>query len=74
MTKRDRKQYDELADGEWFAIPRIGEKIACCDCGLVHLTKISRRGGKIGLRFWRMGPETGGIRASLKITRRKGSF
>lgn len=60
-----RITYDSLSDGEWFAIPRDGEKIACCDCGLVHLVKVTRRRGRLGVMHWRLGPETGGIRKAL---------
>jgi hypothetical protein len=60
-----RITYDSLADGEWTSVPRGGEKIACCDCGLVHLVKVSRLRGRVGLRHWRLGPETGGVRKAM---------
>lgn len=65
--------YDRVADGEWFAIPRAGEKIACCDCGLTHRVKVSRRGGRVGVRFWRLPQATGGNRRFLgvKVVKRR---
>jgi hypothetical protein len=56
--------YQTAMDGEWFPVPRRGERVACCDCGLVHRIKISKRNGKLGIRYWRLPLATGGIRSA----------
>lgn len=40
-------RYYQQTDGEWVAPSRKGYKLACCDCGLVHILnfKLVRRGG-----------------------------
>lgn len=47
--------YKTLSDGEWSGPTTRGlVKIACCDCGLVHLIQIRRtRAGQFIYRAWR---------------------
>jgi hypothetical protein len=46
-------RYQEADDGEWFALARRGNRIACCDCGLVHVVDARLRDGTIELAFAR---------------------
>lgn len=66
-NKRKRAAYDPVGDGQWFGVPKRGEEISCCDCGLVHHVKASKRRGRIGLRFWRLSAQTGGIRKGMGV-------
>jgi hypothetical protein len=34
--KRRRRRYDRPQPGEWYAPKRLGYRLMCCDCGLVH--------------------------------------
>lgn len=43
------RKYVQRADGEWFDTERL-HKIACCDCGLVHLLRFRIRKGKIEMQ------------------------
>lgn len=48
-------RYTKLADGQWSAPTLRGfAKIACCDCGLVHMLQIRRDSrGQFIYRAWR---------------------
>lgn len=48
-------KYKQLSDGEWSQPTRRGlSKIACCDCGLVHMMQIKQiRPGVFKIRAWR---------------------
>jgi transcription elongation factor Elf1 len=50
-----RARYRKLSDGEWSTpMSRGFSKIACCDCGLVHMFQIRRlRSGQFVYRAWR---------------------
>jgi hypothetical protein len=52
-------------DGEWSATLRKSDKVACCDCGLVHLVKFSKQYGLPDLRYWRLTQAIGGIRRTI---------
>lgn len=56
MTRTPKKKRYKrlwLQDGDLFRF-RLQEKIACCDCGLVHLYEIYvGRNGHIYARVWR---------------------
>lgn len=48
------QRYRKLEDGERVALPDGLMQVACCDCGLVHVFKVARRGaGGFTLRSWR---------------------
>jgi len=66
-TTKNRIVYETMEDGQWFPLLRGGEEIACCSCGLVHLVKFSVRKGRKGVRYYRLGPQTGGIRKALGV-------
>jgi hypothetical protein len=46
-------RYEDAEDTEWFALARRGNRIACCDCGLVHTVDARVRAGTIELSFAR---------------------
>ncbi len=35
-------KYHQAKDGEWIRPARKGYRMACCDCGLVHVVDFSR--------------------------------
>jgi len=45
--------YQKLSDGEWAYAERGVSKIACCDCGLVHVFEMVKVTGGIKYRAWR---------------------
>ena len=49
-----RSKYEQVHDGEWWLFQEGRSnrrcKIACCDCGLVHVFKIRIRKGKIEMQ------------------------
>lgn len=67
MTK-----YYAPKEGEWVTVARI-HRHACCDCGLVHVIEVRKRGQSFQMRGWRSGRRTGGKRAALK-RKREGVF
>lgn len=56
--------YRQLADGEWQTMSSRRHKIACCDCGLVHLLEFRVSRGKIKFRAWRDNRATANRRRS----------
>lgn len=40
-------KYTQAKDGDWIQPIRRGYKMACCDCGLVHVLNFRIRNGKI---------------------------
>lgn len=63
MTKRYRK----LEDGERAVIPDGLMQVACCDCGLVHVFKITRARKGFAIRAWRHKRAT----STKRITKRR---
>lgn len=58
------KKYIQRKDGEGFSIPnRTPYKLACCDCGLVHIIALAapglRKGVPIGMAAMRDNRATG---------------
>lgn len=43
-------KYTQVYDGEWIQPTRYGYKLACCDCGLVHIVNFRTKNGKIQLQ------------------------
>ena len=60
-------RYEEAEDSEWFALARRGNRIACCDCGLVHRVDARVRDGAIELAFARN-------ERSTALTRRQSAY
>lgn len=50
-------KYKPAKNGEWIRPVKKGYKMACCDCGLVHVLEFAHvpwgRGRKIIFRAWR---------------------
>ncbi len=61
-------RYRTLQDGQWADDAPDGlAKIACCDCGLVHLVQFKRlRAGGVKYRAWR------DVKATAARRKRKG--
>lgn len=55
-------KYEDARSDEWFALARRGNKIACCDCGLVHAVDVRLRGRTVEVRFARDERATAAIR------------
>ncbi len=60
------KKYPDVKGGEWVHPAKKGYKMACCDCGLVHVLEFAHipwgRGRKIVMRAWRDNRATGQMR------------
>jgi hypothetical protein len=55
-------RYASVASGQWVQPIRRGYKMACCDCGLVHVVDFRIRHGRIQLRAVRDARATGQVR------------
>lgn len=49
----NRRKYDKPKAGEWIYPRRRGYRLACCDCGLVHIVnhRLTRR-NRIEMQFF----------------------
>jgi hypothetical protein len=59
-------RYVDTDDHEWFAIARRGNRIACCDCGLVHVVNARIHRDGIELSFARNARATASTRRQSK--------
>lgn len=63
-------KYEQVKAGQWVTPIRKGYKMACCDCGLVHLMdfRIVKRGKihKIEWRAFRHNRATAAMRRAMK--------
>lgn len=59
MTAR---RYPQVQAGEWVQPIRKGYKMACCDCGLVHVMDFRIYKGRVQLRAFRDNRATGQLR------------
>lgn len=71
-----RPAYDQVIEGQWF---RFGdsksnrrEKVACCDCGLVHQFNFRLKNGELQMQVFRLPRETGGRRRALRQEKENG--
>lgn len=64
------RKYPRPKAGEWVRPVRRGYKMACCDCGLVHVLNFKLipwgRGKKILLQAFRDNKATGSMRGWMK--------
>jgi hypothetical protein len=60
--------YYEPEEGEWVEPVRVGYKMACCDCGLVHDMDFRVRKGRVQFRVFRNNRSTAMIRRHRSIT------
>lgn len=60
------KRYNQPKAGEWVQPVRKGYKLACCDCGLVHLFDFRVFKGKIQIRAFRSNRSTAMMRRHMK--------
>lgn len=55
--------YHHLSEEEWLDVPRGAQlHLACCDCSLVHVVEIRKRGTTTQLRFARHERATAALR------------
>jgi len=68
--RRQRRRYPQVYDGEWVAPRRSEYRMACCDCGLVHVLQFRLvpygSGRAIEFRGFRDARATAGIRRGMK--------
>lgn len=55
-------KYEDVTGDQWWPIARRGNKVACCDCGLVHTVDCRLKGKTVEVRFARDERATAGIR------------
>jgi hypothetical protein len=59
--------YQKVKAGEWVQPLHSGYKMACCDCGLVHLLEFRVRKGRVQLRGWRLNRSTAMMRRASGV-------
>jgi len=60
-------KYPQQYEGEWVAPVRRGFKLACCDCGLVHVMDFRVHEGQFQYRVYRDNRATGQIRRAKRL-------
>jgi len=60
------KRYKQVHAGEWVQPVRRGYKMACCDCGLVHIMDFRIYDGRIQFRAYRNNRSTAMLRRHRK--------
>lgn len=50
---RLKSAYDNVKAGEWVQPVRRGYRMACCDCGLVHILNFRVKDGRIQFQAFR---------------------
>ncbi len=60
------RKYDDEVPGRWIQPIRHGYRMACCDCGLVHIIDFRVRKRHVQLRVFRDNRATGQIRRHMK--------
>lgn len=56
------RKYPSVKAGQWVQPVRKGYKMACCDCGLVHVLNFRIRKGRVQLQAFRDNRATGQLR------------
>lgn len=59
-----RRRYVRLEDGEWYDQPEY-DRVACCDCGLVHDVWWERTAHGIRMRHYRNARATAQVRRAM---------
>ena len=59
-------RYKQVSHNEWQQPARRNYKMACCDCGLVHLVDFRIKGGRIQLRARRAVRHTAALRSHMR--------
>lgn len=60
-------KYRKTTEGEWLEpTPQRGYKMACCDCGLVHVVNFRIRAGKVQFQVFRDARATAAKRRKRK--------
>lgn len=62
------KYYKQPA-GEWFQPVKRGYKMACCDCGLVHILNFRIKDGRVQFQAFRDNRATGAVRRTYETIR-----
>jgi hypothetical protein len=64
-----KSDYEQVYDGEWFAVTRRGHKSQCCSCGLVHRYDYRVRDSAIELRATVDKRATAAVRRGFKFSK-----
>jgi len=68
MSRKKSLKYKLVVDGEWEPV-FARDKVACCDCGLVHLMEYKKIKGCLWVRATRDNRATGQIRRGMNAER-----
>ncbi len=60
-------RYKQTIDGDWVRPIRKGYRVACCDCGLVHVINIRVRKNLVEYQVFRDNRATARRRQRLKL-------
>lgn len=60
--KRLKRSYGKPIAGEWIQPIRKGYRLACCDCGLIHLMNFRVKGRRVQFAVWRDNRATAAMR------------
>lgn len=61
-TKRIKRAYYKPEAGEWVQPIRRGYRLACCDCGLVHLMNFRTKNKRVQFAVFRANRSTAAMR------------
>lgn len=64
-------KYSEPKANEWVQPVKVGYRLACCDCGLVHDMDFRVKSGRIQFRARRNNRATSGIRVRKGLRKNK---
>lgn len=64
-------KYPQVQDGQWVQPVSRGYKMACCDCGLVHVIDFKIYRGRVQLRAHRDKRATAAKRRYLALRQKK---
>jgi len=74
MTPKRRRKYKRYEPGEWWHFKRGGQKMACCDCGLVHVFDARLVKGQLWMRGWRDERATGAMTERRRLVKQGVEF
>lgn len=60
-------KYEQVHDGQWFAVRKRGHKNQCCSCGLVHNIDYRIKDGLQEIRFTTDRRATAAVRRAFKF-------
>lgn len=66
--KSQRRLYKPVKDGEWVQPVKDGYRLACCDCGLVHVINLRTKGEAVEFQAFREAAATKRMRKRMGVT------